>query len=253
MVLKPCRSCGELLQITEKNRQYCDIRCRQRLPIAHDCPVPKPGAMIMNNAALRLRELIRKLKPSDAKGWVVMDTKTRRLYPLPGRTKRFRGNLSDTPYYVLEPYIELPRVPEIGQYCIIWFLKDGTSRAEKQEPIIMIDFSAPLDRRHFIREQHGTTEPLRNFKAGTARLPALGAAPANPEVIAAASADPPILETAPPNPPALEAAPASHSSLAVVRPNDETAREAEGMGAAPTDPRSAKPTAQRPTSKRRRQ
>ena len=170
-----CQGCGERLS-NGRVRTFCgESACYARFkrnPNAPKGPTVHASAMELTESGIRLRRRLRRLAPNGAIGYRILQMPSRTVYPLLGKTKRFRGNLSDSFYYVLEPYIELPRVPYAGEYMLFWVMLNDVLIAEPKEPYIVIDFTANarIDYRHFIRGQAmQIMKPLKEFHGRTTK------------------------------------------------------------------------------------
>jgi len=91
---------------------------RDFLPLASN-PVPLTWDAIVFRESLLLEY------PKGAIGYRLLCLRLAVWLPLQGRSKRYRGSWSRTPYFTISPHFEVPRVPEAGRYKIVYIMPGG--------------------------------------------------------------------------------------------------------------------------------
>ena len=85
--------------------------------------------------AIVFRESLLQEHPKGAIGYRLFCLRLAVWLPLQGKTKRYRGSWSSTPYFTIHPNFEVPRVPEEGRYKIVYTMRGGLELVPESDEI----------------------------------------------------------------------------------------------------------------------
>lgn len=168
-----CSGCGEPFEVPAgpgRRQKFCHKNCRTRWRWRRPLWLPLPRVPVpLTRHVIDWREdvLARLPEGPGAKGYRLYSYRLDLWLPLPGLTKRWRGSMSDAPYFALEPF-EIPRVPINGSYWTVIVMKNGLEvPVASNDGGIIIDFCEDMSHYERVRQA------MQKARAGIERPTAL--------------------------------------------------------------------------------